>query len=409
MARDRIISYINRLEEPGFLFDSENVSTDANEYDEFRAAINFDVRRQLSRISPYALAVVCGDTSTHLSVIKRKMGLSGGGAAVASYGLYTTEYHSKDALGFDENDWDEVIVLEPSTLREVLKLLYEKPQDKEGVAQIIKQFINLSSPTFESSGNELFADDAEKMSVDIFEDEYDPIVTPIFKINEDDLIYRDLYSTGNGELLEDLTGHARYLTQGGRCLDVINVNRKEGEKALGVDLIYYIREFRSIVMVQYKRISSGTYYTNSDGNYQKEIDRMMSSKHLFMIPQKVEQRVEHKYYRLSDCPFFFKICPESTVTTHKFVSGACISLDHWQSLMKSAHCQTRQGNNRLGYDELDGRYLRSKEFINLTKRGMLGGYIADLAALADLIRELKNLEHTVVASIESPKEDYTDT
>lgn len=412
MGKDKIIKLINRLTDSGIVFHSEIIANHAEEHNDFKAAIMSDVSEQINDKSPYALAIVCGDSSTHLAVIKRKMEFPGGGIAVASYGLHTTLHYSLDELKLDEVVAGEEATLIPAyDLKWALKKLYDHEFDEDGVKEIVTKYVNLSSPTFESEGNELFSDDAENMSVKMFAVKKDPIMKPIFGINEDDMIYKDLYSAGNGELISDAAGHARYLTRDGRCLDVINVNRKAGEKALGVDLIYYIREFRSIVMLQYKRISypAKTYYTNSDGNYLKEIERMTETRHRFAMPDKVEDKIKHKYFRLSNCPYYFKICPESSSTLNKYVAGACIHLDHWQALMKSEHCQTKQGNQKLGYDELDGRYLKSSEFIELTKRGMLGGYISGLEALSDIILELKNLNHTVVASIESPGEGYTDT
>jgi len=279
--------------------------------------------------------------------------------------------------------------------------VYKNTDNKNEVVEIVKKFINLSSPTFRSEGNELFSEDAEKISTCIFGDSRDKIEQAIFKVIEDDIIYKDLYSLDNGKLLEDISGHRKYITEHGRILDVINVNRKEGEKALGVDLIYYMHEYHSIVMLQYKRIESGVYYTSNDANYEKEIKRMLETRDYFKVPAVSDNNLRHKFFRLSECPYYLKLCPASSTTTHRFVSGACIHLDYWMALIASDTCRTRNGNAKLGYSDLDARHLTSMEFINLVKRGLLGGFVSGLSVLQWIIVQLKNQNHIVVAAVES--------
>jgi len=409
MTRDLGMRLIKRLQEPGVLFISNDISNDILDYGEFKAAITENVSSFISEKYPYSLAVIFGDVNTHLAIIKKKMSLSGGGVAVASYETCDVTHWPFDSITMYKNTKNNIIIENNKNFEETLEIIYNNEINKECIINLLKKYNNLTSPTFESKGNELFYEDAEKMSTCIFTDTRDKITTPIFQISEDDLIYKDLYSAGNGSLIEDFGGHVRYITETGRNLDIIYVNRKEGEAALGVDLIYYTREYRSIVMLQYKRISGGVYYTSSDRNYAKEIERMEKTRKYFEIPNELESNIAHRYFRLSDCPYYLKLCPESSTTTNRFVSGACINLDHWNLLMLSERCSTPHGNNKLSYEDLDGRHLRSTEFIILTQRGLLGGYMPSIKRLGGLIRNLKSEMHIVIASIESPSSNYSDT
>lgn len=408
MEKNNTLELMKSVNAYGVLFVSDVIATDIAEYGGFSAATDEHEKGVLSVQNPYSMAVIFGTESTHLAIIKRKMGLSGGGAAVSSYEVCDIDFWDFGEIDMYHDDNRSVIIEKPKDFYETFEALYSDSENRSCIDSLIQKYINLSSPTFESEGNMLFMEDAEKISTCIFQSKADPITTPLFKIIEDDLIFKDLYSSGNGELKQDIGGHVRYITELGRTLDVVNVNRKEGEAALGVDLIYYLMEYRSVVMLQYKRLSGGVYYTSNDGNYRKEMDRMSETRALFSIPETTDADMSHKLFRLSDCPYYLKLCPESSATTNRFVSGACIHIDYWNKLMLSRRCLTDRGNNKLEYADLDYRYLRSSEFISLTKRGMLGGYMSSIKALADLLKQLKAEKHIVIAAIESPEMGYTD-
>ncbi len=407
MVKNARMQVVREFDEPGVIFVSETIGSDILEYGEFRAAITENVGHHITKNSPYSLAIVVGAGMVHLAIIKRKLGLSGGGVAVASYGTCEIEHVSRHLGKKVEGEIKNEILCHSKEFGIILNELCDDSANKGDIIELIYKYIHLSSPTFRTEGNMLFSEDAEKLSTCIFLENDDPVAEPIFKVNEDDLIYKDLYMRENGILIEDIGGHVRYVTEAGRTLDIINVNRKDGESALGVDLIYYMREFRSIVMLQYKRITSGVYYTSQDHNYLNEIGRMDATRKHFDLPVVDDDNLKHKYFRLSSCPFYFKLCPDSSSTTNRFVTGACVHIDYWNALMLSERCRTSGGNCRLGYDELEGRHLTSMEFINLTKRGLLGGHISGLKALAALIKSLKLAKHMVVASVASPAVGYS--
>lgn len=399
---------IKGIFEPGVIFHSSAIEDDIVEYDEFRAAIVKELKGYLSVASPYSLAVIVGDHAMYLAIIKRKLGLSGGGVAVASYGvcrLNLLEFYDDELLN---DNGEKTVIVKSEAFQKLILSLYTSCENKTDIIGLIKKYNNIAGQTFYTEGNALYSDDAEKMSVCIFAESDDPITEQIVGVSEDDMIVHDLYAAGNG-VLRDISGaHLRYITERGRSLDIINVNRKNIETALGVDMIYFMREFRCAVMVQYKRISSGVYYTSQDGNYKKEISRMIATQKYFNIPTAGDDNFEHKLFRLNGCPYYFKLCPEASATTNRFVSGACINLHHWIALMKSDRCKTRDGNGKIGYGELDGRHLTSMEFIRLMKRGLVGGYLHDLNALRKLIEGLANQHHMIVGAIESPGIGYVD-
>lgn len=284
----KITELLKAIDNHGLAIFSNSVATHIFEKNEFNYASTIDLSEYLNNQNNYAIMIICSDSISYLSIVKRKMDFPDGTVAVTSYGISSICKYSFENLQIKtKKSIDHTQLIEPKNLRLIIKKIYTDINDdgKEKIVELIKKYIHLSGPTFESEGNELFADDAEHIGVRIFRSRKDPIVRPLFDINEDDMIYKDLYSSNNGELIEDSVGHVRYITEQGRWLDVVNVNRKAGEKALGVDLIYYLREYRSIVMLQYKRIKdkTGTYYASSDGNYNSEIERMARTRDLLTV------------------------------------------------------------------------------------------------------------------------------
>ena len=407
MQTKAINDLLAEVRTPGFVLSSEAIHEDIKQFEEFRMAITTDVEDVINRRSPYLLAIALTEDAAYLAVVKRKLGLSGGGAAVASYGICEAAHNMWSKLNQLFSIKRDVVLVPNDEFKQMIALVYHNSFDPEGVAGIIRKYLNLSNPTFETTGNLLFTEDAEKLSTCIFENSNDNISDVQFQFNEDDLIFQDMRASGYGELIYEGVGRSRYITRSGRTLDILNFNRKEGENALGVDLIYYLREYRSVVMLQYKRINGGTYYTSSDGNYSKEMDRMVNTRSIFEIPD-LGNDFAHKLFRLSECPYYLKLCPDSSLTTNKFVSGACIHLDHWNRLMLSPKCTTSHGNHKLSYDDLDGRHLRSGEFIHLVKRGLIGGYLASIEHLMQIIKQLHAQKHMVVSAIETPGRGYVD-
>ncbi len=101
------------------------------------------------------------------------------------------------------------------------------------------------------------------------------------------------------------------LSDEGEQITILNCNRQPLEETLGVDLIYYSHQFKSFVMVQYKRmVDDGgvpAYRPHSDENHAKEVKRMQATEELLQtLP--IGTSDDTFCFRLSSDPFFMKLC-----------------------------------------------------------------------------------------------------
>jgi hypothetical protein len=112
------------------------------------------------------------------------------------------------------------------------------------------------------------------------EDEPAPFLTGLaaVRINEEQMIQHDAGVFGDWQLIRrNLAGTAVFYGPRGKRITLMNVNRHSVELTLGVDLLYYSEEFRSYVLVQYKRMrreGASFAYRPIDESYNREIGRM---------------------------------------------------------------------------------------------------------------------------------------
>jgi hypothetical protein len=177
---------------------------------------------------------------------------------------------------------------------------------------------------------------------------------------EDRMVDHDLASfPGSSALRRNMVGAVTISTETGE-LTIVNANRTKIEKTLGVDLIYYHHDFRSFVMVQYKRMtgsSSPVYRPSGDPSYVAEIHRMKQ----FIKPQSESPESNHKpsdmnAFRLAPNPFFFKLCAsEQHQHWSRMLPGMYIPLDLWEKLLASESSLGPKGGLALGYENVRRR------------------------------------------------------
>jgi len=399
--KDQAYKFINKYQKGGFLLAASSITDDLETKESFSSAINYNVRILLNRIDPYALVIVTGNSGVFLAIVKCQMELTAGGAAVSSYGFTEiTSYNNTTIHNLFKFDGENSYTVANDAFKQVLTTIIDSEQNCGAIIELLEKFYNLSNPTFDSEGNQLFADEAENIAERIFEYSKDP-VERVLRPLEDDLIARDMRAFENGDLISDNTSIMSYATTNGRKLHVINFNRHIGENAIGVDLLYYLRDFHSIVMLQYKRLDDKRYYVSHDNNYQNELNRMESSKHHFSLPATYPDNLKHKIFRLNDCPFYFKLCPPWTKTTNKIVTGDCIPINQMKAIIDADFCTTPNGNKRIHKNNTRDICLKSTEFISLVKKGLIGGYVPSLERFLKLVHELKYNNHMLVTAIES--------
>jgi len=184
-----------------------------------------------------------------------------------------------------------------------------------------------------------------------------------------------------------------------RSLTVVNVNRTRIEKTLGVDLVYYHHNYRSFVLVQYKRMLTGegrqpAFRPANDDSYRLELQRMLEfeQQHSYdAAPTKLEE------YRLHRGPFYFKLCPSVSFEplSSELIRGMYLPLDYWQLLMNTGGAVGPRGGWAVTYDSA-GRHLHNTMFTDLVGSGWIGSRLDVTTALEELVAALLEAKHSVV-------------
>ena len=228
---------------------------------------------------------------------------------------------------------------------------------------------------------------------------------PQYRTYEDSAIARDQHAFPGWELIEHhVTGIAEFSNDQNKRLTIINANRNDLEKALGVDLIYFHRGFEAFTFVQYKMMDRKTkdgqpYHNPRSRQDYKELQRM---RRLWHGVRKSNLGDSEEDYRLGLCPIFFKLCRRIVLEPDEggIISGAYVPLDQWQKLVISPKTKGPRGGRRLGHFSLEGRYLTTTAFVELVQRGLVGTKTLDTHFVADIVERLVAEDHSVIYAVE---------
>jgi len=164
-------------------------------------------------------------------------------------------------------------------------------------------------------------------------------------------------------------------TQGKKVLKVINVNRRPGERALGVDLIYHNLFFNSFTFVQYKMYEKSTrnktdsYKFHLNNQYYEDVSRIEKAKQVFSNSKTLPGT---KQYRLANESFFFKFCPRTIQKLNDGIlfRGHYVSFDYLQKL--TCEIQENTPSRKSITPEIIERWLTRTLFAKLVSDGWIG-------------------------------------
>ena len=80
-------------------------------------------------------------------------------------------------------------------------------------------------------------------------------------------------------------------------------------------------------------------------------------------------------------------------------------IDHFERLRADPECRGPRGGFRISFDSLDGRYLRQTAFLELVRSGYIGANAETTKHLRELVRSVVQGEKSVVAAIQSQRDD----
>lgn len=215
------------------------------------------------------------------------------------------------------------------------------------------------------------------------------------RILEDAIIEHDARSMPGLQIQDsDVSGRAVF-SSGKERLEVITANKRPLEEVFGVDLIYFNKIKRSLVMVQYKMLEKegredGRWVYRPDGQLIAEIERM----HRFLV----DNPAGSEPYRLNSAAFYLKFVKRNREDGTR---GIVLPLEHFEQFLDSPSAVGPGGGVRVDYDALNGHYLRQTAFVELVRSGYIGTYPRDTDALMAFVELTLQHGKSVVAAIQS--------
>jgi hypothetical protein len=214
-------------------------------------------------------------------------------------------------------------------------------------------------------------------------------------IIEDGAIEHDARKVPGFDLIgSDLTGRALF-SRGRERLEIFTANRRQLERAFGVDLIYFNVTRRNLAMLQYKMLEppkgNATDWTfTPDDQLDKELVRMRKF-------AKVNEPGPHEY-RLNPAAFFLKFVKRDGALRQ---SGLIMPIDHYDGFVQSPAARGPRGSLRISYESLGGSYLREQPFLDLIRAGYIGSYADSTKQLMTLVKGVLGRGRAVVAAIQT--------
>lgn len=190
-----------------------------------------------------------------------------------------------------------------------------------------------------------------------------------------------------------------------RKLTVVITNRQPLEELLGVDLIYYNETFHSFIFIQYKAMEiDGSEAVFRFQNAQLDIE-ILRMKGVLSELNKCGQNLDADSYRLSENPFFLKLCPRIVFNPDNtaLVKGMYLPLDYWERISQHESMAGPKGGKRISYSNAR-RYLDNTDFIKIAANAWVGTTINQSAELETVIRSTLESGRAVVLAVCNDKE-----
>ncbi len=187
-------------------------------------------------------------------------------------------------------------------------------------------------------------------------------------------------------------------SHGNERLEIYTANRRQLERALGVDLIYLNVTRRNLVMLQYKMLEPPTGGTTDwtyrpDGQLEEELRRMRRFAR--------ENAAPRNEYRLNGSIFYLKFVKRDGAMRQ---GGVIMPIDHYDLFVRSPRARGPRQSLRIGYEALRGSYMREQPFLDLIRAGYIGAYSETTEPLMVLVRAVLDRGTAVVAAIQTPND-----
>ncbi|MBQ0961630.1 hypothetical protein KAK06_22005 [Ideonella sp. 4Y11] len=196
-------------------------------------------------------------------------------------------------------------------------------------------------------------------------------------LQEQDLIRQD-QRVFKGLLKLDDFKAARFEGTGDREVRVYVYDKKPLETVLGIDLLIFLADFKSYLLLQYKCMEpksddhgkTWSYLVDPQLSKQiKAMDTAMNAIRLLPMPASTSMRD----WRLSEETFYFKFCETTSPDARDdaLVAGITLGHSHLKRFLELPEAIGANGGKRIGYSNCP-RYLNNTQFVDLAREGWIG-------------------------------------
>ena len=229
------------------------------------------------------------------------------------------------------------------------------------------------------------------------------------------MVVHDLMHLPGFDILKAMPYNAAVFESDSERLTVILANRLPLEEQTGTDLIYYNETFQSFVMVQYKameredddkgNMTAGFRLPNHQ--LAEKITRMDA---LLAELKACEVNTAHDGFRLTDNPFFLKLCPRLVFNPDNIglVPGMYLPLNYWKLIEQHPGIKGPRGGRRVTYENV-GRHFDNSAFTTVVAKAWVGTTPSQSSVLASAIRQTLQTGKAVAIAVKPKKQDNDST
>lgn len=207
---------------------------------------------------------------------------------------------------------------------------------------------------------------------------------------EQDLIRKD--QAAFQSILGQKVQSGSFKGAGGREVRVHVFDKKPLESVLGIDLLIFLADFESYLLLQYKSMENkkdekgSTWSYLVDSQIRQQIDSMNDAVVAIAGLPPIHPNAMNQW-RLSNEAFYFKFC--ETARPHdrddSLVAGITLGHDHLKRFLEFPEAQGDKGGHRVGYRNCL-RYLNNTQFVELAREGWIGCDSRGLSIITEILR-----------------------
>jgi|GEM_PF-1689805 len=195
--------------------------------------------------------------------------------------------------------------------------------------------------------------------------------------HEQDLIRKD-QAIFAGLFAKDDTNSRRFDGSGSRNVRVYVYDKKPLETVLGIDLLIYLADYKSYLLLQYKCMEpksddeGKTWSYLVDPQLHKQIQAMDTAvAAMKRLPSPATASMTD--WRLNEEAFYFKFCETTRPDARDdaLVAGITLGHSYLKNFLTLPEAASKPSGQRIGYGNCP-RYLNNSQFVELAREGWIG-------------------------------------